>query len=105
MLEVTSDDISKLSDDDLRSLVALLCEAELRRRGLSPSGVTWGGDQNAPDGGLDVRVSLSRKSAARGFIPCLATGFQVKKSDMTPKAILKEMRPGGKARAMISGLA
>jgi hypothetical protein len=105
MFEVTSDDISKLSDDDLRSLVALLCEAELRRRGISVSGVTWGGDQSAPDGGLDVRVSLPKKKSAAGFIPRPVTGFQVKKSDMTPQAIPKEMRPDGKPRAVIVELA
>jgi hypothetical protein len=104
MLEITAADILKLSDSDLRSLVALLCEAELRRCGASVSGVTWGGDQDAPDGGLDVRVSLPKKKAAQGFIPRHTTGFQVKKSDMTPKAIVKEMRPGGKARAVISEL-
>jgi len=105
MLEITPDDISKLNDEDLRSLIALLSEAELRRRGVSVSGVTWGGDQNAPDGGLDVRVSLPKKKKPQGFIPRPLTGFQVKKSDMPPKAILKEMRPGGKTRAVISELA
>jgi hypothetical protein len=105
MFEITAEDILKLSDGDLRSLVALLCEAELRRQGASVSGVTWGGDQDAPDGGLDVRVNLPKKKFAKGFIPRHVTGFQVKKSDMAPKAVLKEMRPGGKARAVISELA
>lgn len=104
MFEVAADDIAKLNDDDLRSLVALLSEAELRRRGASVGGVTWGGDQNAPDGGLDVRVNLP-KEKSRGFIPRAVTGFQVKKSDMTPKAIANEMRPKGKLRKVISELA
>jgi hypothetical protein len=105
VLEITGDDILKLSDTDLRSLVALLCESELRRWGASVSGVTWGGDQDAPDGGLDVRVSIPKKKAAQGFIPRHSTGFQIKKSDMAPKAIVKEMRPRGKARTVISELA
>jgi hypothetical protein len=29
MFEITGDQIAKLKDDDLRALVALLCEAEL----------------------------------------------------------------------------
>ena len=105
MLEITGDDILKLSDGDLRALIALLCEAELRRRRVSVSGVTWGGDQDAPDGGLDVRVNMPKRKTAQGFIPRHVTGFQVKKSDMTPNAIVKEMRPRGKVRAVISELA
>ncbi len=55
MFEITSDDISLLNDKDLRTLVGRLGESEMRNRGLSPSEVTWSGDQNAADGGLDVR--------------------------------------------------
>lgn len=105
MFEITADDIAALSDDDLRSLVALLCEAELRRRRLPVSAVTWGGDQNAADGGLDVRVDLSKKAKIEGSVPRAATGFQVKKSDMPPKALAKEMRPKGKVRPVIIDLA
>ena len=57
-LEITSDDIAQLNDEDLRSLVARLCESEARRRGLPASYVTWGGNQTAADGGLDVRVAF-----------------------------------------------
>jgi hypothetical protein len=72
---------------------------------LPVSAVTWGGDQNAADGGLDVRVDLSKKAKIQGFVPRPATGFQVKKSDMPPKEIAREMRPKGKVRAVISDLA
>jgi hypothetical protein len=58
MFEITPQDIAQLDDKQLRTLVGLLCEAELRSRGYSTAFVTWGGDQNAKDGGLDVRVSL-----------------------------------------------
>jgi hypothetical protein len=64
MFEITADDIAQLNDEDLRSLVALLCEWEMRTRGLPVSAVTWGGSQNAPDGGIDVRVALPAGSAA-----------------------------------------
>src|SRR5688572_24946233 len=58
MLEITGNDIAALRDEDLRSLVGNLCESELRSRGLSTSAVTWGGNQNAADGGIDVRVRI-----------------------------------------------
>jgi hypothetical protein len=105
MFEITADDIAALNDEDLRSLIALLCEAEIRRLGLSTSSVTWGGDQNAADGGLDVRVELPKRAKVSGFIPRPATGFQVKKSDMKPAKILEEMKPRGKLRAVIRELA
>ena len=70
MFEVTPEDIAQLGDDEqLRTLVALLCEAELRQRGYSTAGVTWGGDQTAKDGGFDVRVSLPPDKSIEGYIP------------------------------------
>jgi hypothetical protein len=76
MFEVTPEDIAQLDDEQLRTLVALLCEAELRQRGYSTAGVTWGGDQTAKDGGLDVRVSLPPDKSIEGYIPRQSTGFQ-----------------------------
>jgi len=105
MFEITADDIALLNDDDLRSLVGRLCESEARRRGLPTSCVTWGGNQNAADGGLDVRVALPPDTAIDGFVPRAATGFQVKKPDMPRTAILAEMRPAGVLRPAIQELA
>lgn len=105
MFDVTPDDIKKLNDIDLRELIGRLCEAELSIRGLSPVAVTWGGDQNSPDGGLDVRVSLPFDAEISGFIPRGATGFQVKKPDMPREQILAEMRPRGVLRQVIRELA
>jgi hypothetical protein len=48
-------------DGDLRSLVARLCEAEMRRRNLSTSAVTAGGQQEAKDGGVDARLGPVRR--------------------------------------------
>jgi hypothetical protein len=95
MFEITGDDVAQLSDDNLRSLVALLCEAEMRDRGLPVAAVTWGGNQNAPDGGIDVRVALPATTVIDGFVPRPQTGFQVKKPDMTASSIGPEMRPEG----------
>jgi len=105
MLEITPDHIAELADDDLRTLCGLLCEAELARRGLPVSGVTWGGNQRAADGGLDVRVSLPAGSAVADFVPRSNTGFQVKCQDMPRAAILEEMRPSGVLRPVIRELA
>lgn len=105
MFEVTRDDIAALNDEDLRTLIGRLCEAEMRRHGLPVSAVTWGGDHTAKDGGLDVRVSLSAGDSISGFVPRPATGFQVKKPDMTPSEIPKEMKPKGVLRPVIEALA
>jgi hypothetical protein len=105
MFEITRDDIAALDDEDLRTLIGLLCEAELRRANLPVSAVTWGGNQTAKDGGLDVRVSLAPGTAIAGFVPRAATGFQVKKPDMPASEITKEMRPGGDLRPVIAELA
>src|SRR4051812_17210437 len=105
MFEITGDDVAALNDEDLRSLVARLCEADLRRRGLAVSAVTWGGSQTAADGGLDVRVTLLGGTQIDGFIPRVSTGFQVKKPDMPRNAILAEMKPGGALRPVIMELA
>jgi hypothetical protein len=69
MLEITADDIVRLDDEQLRAAVTQLCESELRRRGLSASCVTSGGDQNAADGGIDVRVALPTDTVIEGFVP------------------------------------
>jgi len=105
MLEITGEDIAALVDDDLRALVARLCEAEMRKRGLPSAAVTWGGAQEAPDGGIDVRVSLDAGAVIDGFVPRPACGFQVKKPDVPASGIADEMRPGGTIRPSIQDLA
>lgn len=105
MFDITPDDINQLNDVDLRELVGRLCEAELVSLGLSPAAVTWGGNQTAADGGLDVRVALPLGVSIEGFIPSPSTGFQVKTPDMPRAAILAEMRPTGAIRPVIQELA
>ncbi|WP_440807128.1 hypothetical protein [Pseudomonas syringae] len=105
MLDITGAHISALNDTDLRALIGLLCEAELDLQGHSPSAVTWGGSQTAPDGGIDVRVELPAGAHIDGFISSGSTGFQVKKSDMPKGEITTEMRPNGVIRESIVELA
>ena len=101
MLEITGEDISNLSEEDLRSLVGLLCEADFPGK----AGITWGGDQKAADGGIDVRVELCGHVDPDGFAPRSFIGFQVKKTDMPRAEIYKEMRPKNVLRPVIRELA
>lgn len=76
---------------------ALLSRYSAKRRcadaAQPTSAVTWGGNQTAKDGGLDVRVALPTGMEVSGFIPNPQTGFQVKKPDMPRAGILDEMKP------------
>jgi hypothetical protein len=103
VLEITKDDIALLSDTDLRTLIGLLCESEVRSCGFSAVAVTWSGHQNSVDGGLDVRVALAEGETIEGFVPRPQTGFQVKKSAMQPAKILDEMQPKRRFAANYSG--
>lgn len=103
--ELEASDISSLSDSDLRELVARLCEAELIQRGIQPSNVTWGGAQEAADGGLDVRVSNAVGTSTPNFVLRENTGFQVKKHTMGKSACQKEMEEDGRPKAILEELA
>ncbi len=104
LFEITGNDIAQLRDDDLRSLIGRLCEADYQSAGLPTKGITWGGNQDAKDGGLDVIVRDEVEPPASGSVPKKYTGFQVKKPDMPHKEILKEMRPKGILRDSIKEL-
>lgn len=103
MLELTGEHIQKLGDEDLRELVRRLCDAELRRNGFPASAVTAGGNQTAPDGGIDVRVEAPA-GAVLDFIKRPNTGFQVKCEDMPAAKIKSEMCPAGVLRPAIREL-
>lgn len=105
MFEISGTDITSLSDADLRSLVFRLAAAELRAKGYPLSSITAGGDQDAADGGLDVRIECPTDITNPDFVPRRSTGIQVKKPDMPPAAIRKEMRPKGILRDTILELA
>ena len=92
IFDVSPDQIAALDDEGLRLLIARLCEADLRNRGLPTSAVLYGGNQIAADGGIDVRVELPADTQIDGFIPRPATGFQAKADDMPASQIAKEMR-------------
>jgi hypothetical protein len=104
LFDITGSDVAKLDDTDLRTLVGLLCEAEFRIAGLPLSSITWGGDQNAPDGGIDVLVNHIGPKYSIDFIYSNHTGFQVKKPNLQPRKISAEMRPKGELRESIKNL-
>ncbi len=99
--EVSARDISDLSDTNLRALVARLCMARLADAGLPPALVLWGGDQRAPDGGIDVRVQIPDRDGQSIHFLRARTGFQVKATKMGPAEIHNEMCPGGLLRPAI----
>ena len=105
MFDIEGKHIASLNDADLRLLVARLCETELGRNGLPVSGVIAGGEQDAPDGGIDVRVELPPSTNIQGFIARPMTGFQVKLPDMSPQKIIAEMCFNGSVRPSIQDLA
>ncbi|TAM48876.1 MAG: hypothetical protein EPN57_27065 [Paraburkholderia sp.] len=104
LFEVSPRDIADLSDTDLRALVARLCMARLADAGLPPSPVTWGGDQRAPDGGIDVRVQIPDGDRQATYFARNSVGFQVKATKMGPSEIRNEMCPGGLLRPAIREL-
>jgi hypothetical protein len=105
IFDITGQDISLLSDGDLRVLVGRLCEAELRRHAVSPVHAIWGGNQNAADGGVDVRVASPSAFTEDAALPRPNVGFQVKAEDMPRAKILAEMKPRGSIRPSIQELA
>lgn len=99
--EITSVDIQQLDDEQARELVARLCKAELRSKGIGTSPVTWGGDQRAKDGGVDVRVDITPATGISGYVPKDSTAYQVKAESFSPAKILAEMAPKDLLRPVI----
>jgi hypothetical protein len=98
MFEITKTEIKNLSDQDLRNLIGLLCEATLSKYNMSPKSVYYGGNQDAKDDGVDVLIKHNHKFSFDDFISNSNTVIQVKKSNMPPKNIRNELEPKGKLR-------
>src|SRR6266404_2445508 len=82
-------------DADCLDLPGLRIRARFKTDGLAFGDLIAFSHQTAKDGGLDLRVALPPGTKIEGFIPRAATGFQVKKPDMPPSEIPKEMKPKG----------
>lgn len=105
IFRITSANIKALNDGQARELVARLCKAELQAKGIGTDAVTWGGDQRAKDGGVDVRVEAAAGTAISGYIPKDSTIYQVKAEPFGKPKIPGEMAPKGALRPAISDLA
>ncbi|WP_433771548.1 hypothetical protein [Pseudomonas putida] len=105
LFHVDTADIKALNDEQARALIARLCRAEIRKYGGSESAVTWGGDQRAKDGGVDVRVEINPPLGISGYLPNDNTAFQVKAEAFPPSKIPGEMAPKGVLRQAIRDLA
>jgi hypothetical protein len=115
LFEVTSEDIKKLSSEQMEELVAKLAISAVNAAHYPSTCVSWGGSHTAPDGGVDVAVRLPNSINIEvslpdgGDVPMgierRLTYFQVKKYDMTPGEILNEMRPNGTLRHELARLA
>lgn len=103
--ELNAADITALGAGDLRELVARLSEAEVIQQGRLSKSVTWGGAQESPDGGLDVRIEDTGLASSDGFVPRGICGFQVKKHTMAGAACRDEMLENGAPRLVIAELA
>ena len=104
MFDVDPAMIIALGDEGLRELVRRLCAAELLRHSQPVSALTAGGHQNAPDGGIDVRVDLPASAPTLDFIKRPRTGFQVKLTAFGSADVKKEMCPKGTMRPVIAEL-
>lgn len=92
MLDITKEDIQSLNDTDLRILIGRLCEAELYEKNRSTRAVSYGGNQDEKDGGIDVKVEVTDTGdELNGFILKENTIFQVKKPSMPASKIKDEM--------------
>ncbi|MDA8431257.1 MAG: hypothetical protein M0T70_18545 [Geobacteraceae bacterium] len=105
IFSITVEDIKSLTDGQSRELVARLCRAEVREHGFSQAAVTWGGDQRAKDGGVDVRVDVDPPIGISGYIKKDRCAFQVKAEKFGPGKIPDEMAPKGVLRPAIVELA
>lgn len=96
--------VKDVNDVIARELVARLCRAELRAQGLPESSVTWGGDQRARDGGVDVRVDCRSPLRSADFVKTPCSVFQVKAEKFPRHKVAKEMVPEGVLRPVIEEL-
>lgn len=104
LFEITAEHINKLDDEQLRNLIGLLCESTFRKNNFDAKGVSWSGDQNAADGGIDVKCIKHTGENIDSFIPRNYVGFQVKKYDLTPAKIKQEMQDHGCLKESIKAI-
>lgn len=103
--EVTKDMVAGLSDEQLRDLLRRLLEAEAKSLNIPVSGIAVGGNQTAGDGGVDASIAWTGQPKPHAWLLRRTNFFQAKAETMAAAKIAKEMRPGGKPRAIFAELA
>jgi hypothetical protein len=101
---VSSKEIQSLNDEQARELVVRLVRAEAEKLSVVEPSTTWGGDQRAKDGGIDVRFASSALPTASSYLPKECVGYQVKAEKFPPSKISGEMAPKGIFSASIKQL-
>lgn len=104
MFLVSSEEIQRLSDEQARELVARFVRSEAEKLDAVGSSVTWGGDQRAKDGGIDVRFKSTALAENSSYLPKHCVGDQVKAEKFQPSKISGEMAPAGTISASIAKL-
>ncbi|MBW4523217.1 MAG: hypothetical protein KME16_26555 [Scytolyngbya sp. HA4215-MV1] len=104
VFELDQSFVKSIDDKTARELVARLCRAELRGQSIPDAAVTWGGDQRAKDGGVDVRVDCLTPLQTTNFIKAEKSLFQVKAEKFPASKISQEMAPRGSIRQSIMEL-
>jgi hypothetical protein len=105
ILDVSAKDIVRLSDDVQAELLRRLIEAEASANAIPLNAVIHGGHDNAPDRGIDARVSWSGGPDRTGFFPRRTTIFQSKAETMSARRLKDEMAPGGVPRPLFEEFA
>ena len=103
--EITKEMIGRVSDEQLRQLLARLLEAEARSVGIPLAGIAVGGNQTAGDGGVDGSIAWGGHPAPANWLPRRLIYFQSKAEAMGPAKLTKEMRPKNLARPIFAELA
>lgn len=103
--EVSKETVGGLGDELLRRLLQRLLEAETARLGISASCISVGGNQTAPDGGVDASIVWNGGPKADEWLPRRMTVFQCKAEIMGPKALAEEICPKGVVRPVFESLA
>jgi hypothetical protein len=104
ILTINVGEIQSLNDEQARELVARLVHAEAEKLGAISPAITWGGDQRAKDGGIDVRFAATELDTNSIYLPKKDVGYQVKAEKFPPSKIFGEMTSKGNLSSSIADL-
>lgn len=103
--EISKDMVARLADESLRQLLDRLLSAEARKLGVPLGAIIVGGNQTAPDGGVDASVEWNGDPNPGDRLPRRKIYYQCKAQSMGPAEIGREMKPKGVLRPIFAELA